>query len=50
MIKDFAEVVKRQQEEIRKRFIILAKLYPGAFDRHGKPIVATTPPLNSLEN
>lgn len=35
------EQIKRQQREARKTMRQLAKLYPGAFDSKGKPIVAT---------
>lgn len=30
----------RQQEEIRKDFETMAKLFPGVFDKNGKPLVA----------
>mgnify|MGYP001227098927 CR=1 FL=1 len=33
------EVIARQQREIREQFGVLAKLYPGCFDKSGKPIV-----------
>jgi len=41
----FCEIVRKQQEDIKKRFAVLATLYPGAFDKYNKPLVATTPPL-----
>ena len=37
--------ILRVQKECRDSMKQLAKLYPGAFDRNGKPLVATTPPL-----
>ena len=30
-----------QKREVRKLFKQLAKLYPGAFDKQGRPLVAT---------
>lgn len=41
----FAAEVARQQAQIRQDFRKLAKVYPGCFDKHGRPIWAVLPPL-----
>jgi hypothetical protein len=33
--------ILRQIREARRAMQMLAKLYPGAFDKHGKPLVAS---------
>ena len=38
---DFRKTLERQKREIRQQFKALSKLYPGCFDKHGKPVVAT---------
>lgn len=33
--------IARMKAEIRKEWRALAKVYPGAFDKNGRPLVAT---------
>lgn len=37
---NFLHVIRAQQKQIRKDFKVLARMFPGAFDKHGRPIVA----------
>lgn len=37
---DIRKAIARQQAQDRAMFAVLAKLYPGAFTKDGKPLVA----------
>jgi hypothetical protein len=38
---EFQKIIEKQQKQIRKEFKILSELFPGAFTKDYKPIVAS---------